>query len=43
MVFHVPITLRQYAQWTVAVSETVVVTSQGAHPLSSLRRDLVEA
>lgn len=43
MVFHVPITLREYAQWTVAVSETVVVTPQGARPLSSLRRDLVEA
>lgn len=43
MVFHVPVTLREYAQWTVAVSETVVVTEQGARPLSALPRDLVEA
>jgi Xaa-Pro dipeptidase len=43
MVFHVPITLREYAQWTVAVSETVAVTPQGARPLSRLPRALVEA
>jgi len=42
MVFHVPITLREYARWTVAVSETVVVTAEGARPLSALPRDLVE-
>ena len=42
MVFHVPITLREYAQWTVAVSETVVVTAQGPQPLSALPRGLVE-
>jgi Xaa-Pro dipeptidase len=42
MVFHVPITLREYAQWTVAVSETVVVTAQGPRPLSALPRGLVE-
>jgi Xaa-Pro dipeptidase len=42
MVFHVPITLREYAKWTVAVSETVVVTAEGARPLSALPRDLVQ-
>ena len=42
MVFHVPITLREYARWTVAVSETVVVTATGARTLSALPRDLVE-
>ena len=29
MVFHVPITLREYNRWTVAVSETVMVTEAG--------------
>jgi Xaa-Pro dipeptidase len=43
MVFHVPITLREYARFTVAVSETVVVTPQGAETLSALGRELVEA
>ena len=36
MVFHVPITLREYAQWTVAVSETVVVTPGEPETLSTL-------
>jgi Xaa-Pro dipeptidase len=36
MVFHVPITLREYAQWTVAVSETVLVTPDGGRRLSTL-------
>lgn len=43
MVFHVPITLREYARFTVAVSETVVVTPQGPETLSALGRELVEA
>jgi Xaa-Pro dipeptidase len=43
MVFHVPITLREYARWTVAVSETVVVTDGAARTLSAVPRDLVEA
>lgn len=43
MVFHVPITLREYAKWTVAVSETVVVTPSGAETLSRIGRTLVEA
>jgi Xaa-Pro dipeptidase len=42
MVFHVPITLREYARWTVAVSETVLVTSQGARRLSALPAGLLE-
>ena len=43
MVFHVPITLREYAKWTVAVSETLVVTPDGGRRLSTLPADLVEA
>lgn len=42
MVFHVPITLREYAKWTVAVSETVVVTPKGAETLSAVPRGLVQ-
>lgn len=42
MVFHVPITLREYARWTVAVSETVVVTAKGPETLSRIPRDLVQ-
>ncbi len=38
MVFHVPITLRDYAKFTVAVSDTVVVTEGDARPLSRLER-----
>jgi Xaa-Pro dipeptidase len=41
MVFHVPITLREYAKWTVAVSETVVVTSGKAETLSKIGREIV--
>jgi Xaa-Pro dipeptidase len=40
-VFHVPITLRDYARFTVAVSETVAVTETGSRPLSRLPRDLI--
>jgi Xaa-Pro dipeptidase len=43
MVFHIPITLRDYAKFTVAVSETVVVTETGWRSLSNIPRDLVEA
>ena len=43
MAFHIPITLRDYARFTVAVSETVVVTETGYRPLSNITRDLVEA
>lgn len=43
MVFHVPITLREYAQWTVAVSEAVVVTERAPETLSAIGRELVQA
>ena len=43
MVFHVPITLREYARFTVAVSETVVVTEQGCRALGALPAELVQA
>lgn len=43
MVFHVPITLRDYAKFTVAVSETVVVTEHGCRQLGAIPRDLVQA
>lgn len=40
MVFHLPITLRDYGRFTVGVSETVIVTESGAEPLSSLPRQI---
>lgn len=43
MVFHVPITLREYNRWTVAVSETVMVTPSGPRTFSTIDRDLVQA
>jgi len=42
MVFHVPITLRDYGRFTVAVSETVEVTARGPRILGRLGQDLVE-
>ena len=42
MVFHMPITLRDYGRFTVAVSETVEVTERGPRILGELRQDLVE-
>jgi len=41
MVFHMPITLREYAVFTVAVSESIIVTDQGYRVLGDLPRDLV--
>lgn len=41
MVFHLPATLRNYGVWTVGASETVIVTENGAEPLSDLPRDLI--
>ena len=41
MVFHVPITLREYAEFTVAVSETVVITESGHRTLSRLPRGVI--
>ena len=43
MVFHVPITLREYGKFTVAVSETVVITQRGHRTSSRISRDLVQA
>lgn len=40
MVFHLPATLRSYGHWTVGASETVIVTDEGAEPLSSMPRSL---
>lgn len=40
MVFHIPITLRDYGVFTVAVSETAVVTETGYRTLSTLPRIL---
>ena len=42
MVFHVPITLRDYGRFTVAVSETIEVTARGPRILGKLGQDLVE-
>ncbi|MCC7284351.1 MAG: aminopeptidase P family protein [Acetobacteraceae bacterium] len=42
MAFHVPITLREYGKFTVAVSETMLVTESGARSLGSVPRGLVE-
>jgi len=41
MAFHIPITLRQYAKFTVAISDTFVVTDDGHRPLSRLPRLLL--
>ncbi len=43
MVFHVPVALRSYGKFTVAVSETVVVTNSAAKTLSKIGRELVRA
>ena len=42
MTFHVPITLRDYAKFTVAISDTYVVTESGNRALSKLPRMLHE-
>lgn len=41
MAFHIPITLREYAQFTVACSETVIVTQNGCRRLSHISQDLI--
>jgi Xaa-Pro dipeptidase len=43
MVFHVPAALRSYGKFTVAVSETVVVTNGAAKTLSRISRDMLRA
>ena len=42
MVFHIPITLREYNKFTVAVSETVMVTDGQPHTFSTIGRDLTQ-
>jgi Xaa-Pro dipeptidase len=42
MCFHIPITLRDYGKFTTAVSETVVITSNGNRVLSKLPRGLIQ-
>jgi Xaa-Pro dipeptidase len=41
MVFHVPVALREWGKFTVAVSETVLVTDGAARPLGKLKRELL--
>lgn len=43
MVFHIPVTLRDWGRYTIAVSECVEVTADGNRPMSGLERDLVQA
>ena len=43
MAFHVPITLREYNKFTVAVSETVLVTETGPRTFSTISREFVQA
>jgi Xaa-Pro dipeptidase len=43
MAFHVPITLREYNKFTVAVSETVLVTEKGPRTFSTISRERVQA
>jgi len=40
MTFHLPVALRVFGQFTVGVSETVVVTEAGCKPLSAIDRTL---
>jgi Xaa-Pro dipeptidase len=41
MVFHVPVTLREWGKFTVAVSETVLVTEGAARPLGKVKREML--
>ena len=43
MVFHLPLCLRVPGQWGVGISDTVVVTEQGAKPLTNNDWKLFEA
>jgi Xaa-Pro dipeptidase len=42
MVFHVPVALRDYGKFTVAVSDTVVVSEGGGRPLSRVERRMID-
>jgi Xaa-Pro dipeptidase len=41
MVFHVPVALREWGKFTVAVSETILVTEGAARPLGKLKREML--
>jgi Xaa-Pro dipeptidase len=43
MVFHVPVALREWGKFTVAVSETILVTEDAARPLGKLKREMLRA
>lgn len=43
MVFHVPVALREWGKFTVAVSETVLVTEGAARPLGKVKREITRA
>lgn len=40
MVFHLPISLRKYGQWGVNLSQTILITDDGAQPLSARGAEL---
>ena len=41
MVFHIPPALRRYGEYTIGVSETVIVTATGVKTLSNIPRELL--
>jgi Xaa-Pro dipeptidase len=41
MVFHIPLVLRRFAEFSVGLSETVIVTEHGPEPLSGLPQEIV--
>ena len=41
MTFHIPVAVRIYGQFTVGVSETVVVTEKGCRALGKLDRPML--
>jgi Xaa-Pro dipeptidase len=41
MVFHVPVALREWGKFTVAVSETLLITDGAARPLGKLKREML--
>ncbi|QPF95036.1 M24 family metallopeptidase [Bradyrhizobium commune] len=41
MTFHLPVAMRDFGQFTVGVSETVIVTETGCRPLSAIARSIL--
>jgi Xaa-Pro dipeptidase len=41
MTFHLPVAMRDFGQFTVGVSETVIVTETGCRPLSAIDRSIL--